>query len=123
MVRALQQNHGGWVECMNEECLRGTRQNATLGTIIGFDEDHDVVVMYPSGNRWTFNAAALTKVTEITTSTLTAASTSNPSTSSSSSQQEYSFSVGSTVKISEDIDYVRQLQKGHGEWADAMTMV
>jgi E3 ubiquitin-protein ligase mind-bomb len=109
---------------MNEECLKGMRQSATIGSIIGFDEDHDVVVMYPSGNRWTFNAAALTKVNNnIITPTTTVASIANPSASLPSSPQEYSFSVGSTVKISEDLDYVRQLQKGHGEWADGMAMV
>jgi len=123
VVRALQRDHGGWVECMNEECLKGMRQSATIGSIIGFDEDHDVVVMYPSGNRWTFNAAALTKVNNnIITPTTTVASIANPSASLPSSPQEYSFSVGSTVKISEDLDYVRQLQKGHGEWADGMAM-
>lgn len=38
------------------ECL------GTTGTVVGIDEDHDVVVAYPSGNRWTFNPAVLTKV-------------------------------------------------------------
>ena len=39
------------------ECLGQT------GRVVGVDEDHDIVVSYPSGNRWTFNPAVLTKVT------------------------------------------------------------
>ena len=37
------------------ECLGQT------GRVVGVDEDHDIVVSYPSGNRWTFNPAVLTK--------------------------------------------------------------
>jgi hypothetical protein len=32
------------------------------GTVVGIDEDHDIVVSYASGNRWTFNPAVLTRV-------------------------------------------------------------
>jgi len=110
---------------MYEECLGGgVRQSASVGSVVGIDEDHDVVVLYPSGNRWTFNAAVLTKIGGISIPTLPAASSSNSAASSSLlSQQEQSIRVGSTVRISGDIDYVRRLQKGHGEWADAMAMV
>ena len=38
------------------ECLGQT------GTVVGIDEDHDIVVSYASGNRWTFNPAVLTKI-------------------------------------------------------------
>ena len=38
------------------ECLGQT------GTVVGIDEDHDIVVSYASGNRWTFNPAVLTRV-------------------------------------------------------------
>ncbi|KOB78892.1 E3 ubiquitin-protein ligase mind-bomb [Operophtera brumata] len=38
------------------ECL------GAAGAVVGIDEDHDIVVTYPSGNRWTFNPAVLTKV-------------------------------------------------------------
>lgn len=118
MVRALQQDHGGWTDGMYEECLGGgVSQNTPIGCVVGVDEDHDVVVLYPSGNKWTFNAAVLTKVLGTVTVTVPGSS------ASSSSSQEFPINVGATVKISEDLEYVRQLQKGHGEWADAMAMV
>ena len=55
IVQTLQQGHGGWSDNMME-CL------GTTGTVVGIDEDHDVVVAYPSGCRWTFNPAVLTKI-------------------------------------------------------------
>ncbi|CAH1644853.1 unnamed protein product [Spodoptera littoralis] len=54
IVQSLQHGHGGWTDGMFE-CL------GTTGTVVGIDEDHDIVVTYPSGNRWTFNPAVLTK--------------------------------------------------------------
>ena len=55
IVQHLQHGHGGWTEGMYE-CL------GQSGSVVGIDEDHDIVVSYPSGNRWTFNPAVLTKV-------------------------------------------------------------
>lgn len=55
IVQSLQHGHGGWTDGMFE-CL------GTTGTVVGIDEDHDIVVSYPSANRWTFNPAVLTKV-------------------------------------------------------------
>ena len=51
----FQHGHGGWTDGMFE-CLGQT------GTVVGIDEDHDIVVSYASGNRWTFNPAVLTKI-------------------------------------------------------------
>lgn len=94
---------------MYKECLK----NASIGTVVDIDEDYDIVVLYPSGNRWTFNSAVLTKVrTPIPIVT-----------NSSSLEHEKSIAVGSIVKISCDIQLVRQLQQGHGEWTDAMELV
>lgn len=130
MVRALQQDHGGWTDGMYEECLGGgVRHNASIGTVVGIDEDHDVVVLYPSGNRWTFNAAVLTNVGGISLPTSPIASSSNSKSNSLSLLErtipalEPSIRLGSTVRISRDLEFVRRLQKGHGEWADAMAMV
>ncbi|XP_060848380.1 uncharacterized protein LOC132927810 isoform X2 [Rhopalosiphum padi] len=101
VVRAMQQDHGGWTDGMYDECLGGgVLENASIG-----------------GNRWTFNAAVLTKV----------AGLGDPVAGSSNSAESTSHDgqiirVGSTVKISNDVEYVRRLQKGHGEWADAMSM-
>lgn len=47
IVQSLQHGHGGWTEGMLE-CL------STTGAIVGIDEDHDIVVSYPSGNRLLF---------------------------------------------------------------------
>ncbi|KAG1650956.1 E3 ubiquitin-protein ligase mind-bomb [Nymphon striatum] len=41
IVQSLQHGHGGWTEGMFE-CL------GTTGSIVGIDEDHDIVVSYPS---------------------------------------------------------------------------
>ncbi|XP_018046771.1 PREDICTED: E3 ubiquitin-protein ligase MIB1 [Atta colombica] len=100
IVQSLQHGHGGWTDGMFE-CL------GTTGTVVGIDEDHDIVVSYPSGNRWTFNPAVLTKV-QIPV----------PVTSSSSDNQ--TFAVGDLVQICHDIEKIKFLQRGHGEWAEAM---
>ena len=34
------------------------------GIITGVDSDHEFEVIYPSGNKWTFNPAVLTRVNE-----------------------------------------------------------
>ena len=48
LVQTLQHGHGGWTDGMFE-CL------GTTGTVVGIDEDHDIVVSYPSGNRYQLN--------------------------------------------------------------------
>lgn len=49
VVQSLQHGHGGWTDGMYE-CL------GTTGNVVGIDEDRDVVVAYPSGNRLVFEA-------------------------------------------------------------------
>ena len=44
IVQSLQHGHGGWTDGMFE-CL------GTTGSVVGIDEDHDIVVAHPSGNR------------------------------------------------------------------------
>ena len=55
IVQTLQHGHGGWTDNMFE-CL------GTTGVVQSLDEDHDVIVTYPSGNRWTLNPALLTRI-------------------------------------------------------------
>jgi hypothetical protein len=55
VVKNLQVGHGGWSSGMMEV------MNA-VGVVRGIDEDHDVVVQYPSRQRWTLNPAILKKV-------------------------------------------------------------
>lgn len=45
IVQSLQHGHGGWTDGMFETLT-------TTGTVCGIDEDHDIVVQYPSGNRF-----------------------------------------------------------------------
>ncbi|KAG8187082.1 hypothetical protein JTE90_016178 [Oedothorax gibbosus] len=104
IVQSLQHRHGGWTDGMFE-CL------GTTGTVVGIDEDSDIVVSYPSGNRWTFNPAVLTKV-----NTAVAASASAAADGGTSQQ----FAVGDLVQICRDLERIKILQRGHGEWAEAM---
>ena len=125
IVQHLQHGHGGWTEGMYE-CL------GQSGSVVGIDEDHDIVVCYPSGNRWTFNPAVLTKVGG---SVLPmgggvpggAGAMSPPSplgggavlpepTQSVHTQ----YNVGDLVQICTDMERMKVLQRGHGEWAEAM---
>lgn len=103
IVQSLQHGHGGWTDGMFE-CL------GTTGTVVGIDEDHDIVVTYPSGNRWTFNPAVLTKVCSGNVST------SQPAVGGGSGV----FAVGDLVQVCADQERVKALQRGHGEWAEAM---
>ncbi len=64
--------------------------------------------------RWTFNPAVLTKA--------------NPSSSSSASGGNEAsvaspFQVGDLVQICSDLERMKALQRGHGEWAEAMLPV
>ncbi|KAK2193980.1 hypothetical protein NP493_4g12025 [Ridgeia piscesae] len=104
IVQSLQHGHGGWTDGMFE-CL------GTTGTVVGIDEDHDIVVSYPSGNRWTFNPAVLTKVNPPSS-----AAVATPSEPSVPPQ----YAVGDLVQICIDMERIKILQKGHGEWAEAM---
>ncbi|XP_075992412.1 E3 ubiquitin-protein ligase mind bomb 1 isoform X2 [Anticarsia gemmatalis] len=103
IVQSLQHGHGGWTDGMFE-CL------GTTGTVVGIDEDHDIVVTYPSGNRWTFNPAVLTKVCSGNLSASTSAS----------GAAGGGFAVGDLVQVCADQERVKALQRGHGEWAEAM---
>ncbi|XP_050526608.1 E3 ubiquitin-protein ligase MIB1-like [Daktulosphaira vitifoliae] len=123
VVQSLQQGHGGWTDGMFE-CLRrtpgslpGEANYLAIGSVVGVDEDHDIVVSYPSGNRWTFNAAVLTKV-----SSGNLASSGAAASSDAASLTPATITVGSTVIVDADLQRVKTLQRGHGEWADAMLM-
>jgi len=101
LVQTLQHGHGGWTDGMFE-CL------GTTGVVVSIDEDHDIVVSYPSGNRWTFNPTIL-RVT-----------ISSPPPSNANVDNQLQFSVGDLVQICSDVERIKILQRGHGEWAEAM---
>ncbi|RWS23532.1 E3 ubiquitin-protein ligase MIB2-like protein [Leptotrombidium deliense] len=66
-----------------------------IGTVHRVTDRGDIRVQFEGcHNRWTFNPDALIKVT--------------------------SYSVGDIVRVIEDANRVKELQKAHGEWIDAM---
>lgn len=109
IVQSLQHGHGGFTDGMFE-CFNN------LGKVVGIDEDHDIVVAYNSTNRWTFNPAVLTKVSSSIANSASGSGSLNTSASTE-------FSVGDIVKICSDVETIKHLQRGHGEWADAMQFV
>uniref|UniRef100_A0A672HXY2 E3 ubiquitin-protein ligase MIB2 n=1 Tax=Salarias fasciatus TaxID=181472 RepID=A0A672HXY2_SALFA len=68
-----------------------------IGTVHRITDRGDVRVQYSNNIRWTFHPGALTKVN--------------------------TFGVGELVRVLEDMDSVKRLQAGHGEWTDSMTPV
>ncbi|XP_054655339.1 E3 ubiquitin-protein ligase MIB2 isoform X1 [Dunckerocampus dactyliophorus] len=68
-----------------------------VGSVHRITDRGDVRVQYSNNIRWTFHPGALTKVN--------------------------TFGVGELVRVLEDIDSVKRLQAGHGEWTDSMAPV
>uniref|UniRef100_A0A8C9X341 E3 ubiquitin-protein ligase MIB2 n=1 Tax=Sander lucioperca TaxID=283035 RepID=A0A8C9X341_SANLU len=68
-----------------------------IGTVHRITDRGDVRVQYSNNIRWTFHPGALTKVN--------------------------TFGVGELVRVLEDIESVKRLQAGHGEWTDSMAPV
>lgn len=126
LVKSLQVNHGGWADGMHEAL-------GTTGTVIGIDEDNDVVVTYPSGRRWTFNPCVLTRLlpsnrvqtggaaTTFTVNLLSDGSipVAGGSTAAGGGSPD-ELQPGDLVQICGDIDRLKVLQERHGEWADGM---
>ncbi|KAM9476073.1 E3 ubiquitin-protein ligase MIB2 isoform 1-T1 [Clarias gariepinus] len=65
-----------------------------IGTVHRITDRGDVRVQYSNNIRWTFHPGALTKVN--------------------------TFAVGELVRVLDDIETVKRLQDGHGEWTDSM---
>jgi E3 ubiquitin-protein ligase mind-bomb len=130
--------------CFVFKCLGST------GTITGIDQDNDVEVTYPSGNKWTFNPAVLTVVgskenpnynhsttpTQLLNNSYTSATTSSSNMNQMNSINlqmndlsrktldfRFKFSVNEFVEICSDLEAIKSLQRGHGEWADDMIPV
>ncbi|XP_047196132.1 E3 ubiquitin-protein ligase MIB2 isoform X6 [Hippoglossus stenolepis] len=68
-----------------------------IGTVHRITDRGDVRVQYSNNIRWTFHPGALTKVN--------------------------TFGVGEQVRVLEDMESVKRLQAGHGEWTDSMAPV
>lgn len=116
IVQSLQQGHGGWTDNMFE-CL------GTTGVVQSLDEDHDIVVVYPSGNRWTLNPALLTKV-ELTPEQQAIMQrqqvASNIARTTTAAAAREDLKVNDMVQICSDLERIKIFQRGHGEWAEAM---
>lgn len=69
-----------------------------MGTVHRVTDKGDIRVQYEGcNNRWTFNPSTLHKVN--------------------------SFAVGDVVTLIADVEKVKELQKGHGEWIEIMRNV
>uniref|UniRef100_A0A3P9IJF0 E3 ubiquitin-protein ligase MIB2 n=2 Tax=Oryzias latipes TaxID=8090 RepID=A0A3P9IJF0_ORYLA len=68
-----------------------------IGTVHRITDRGDVRVQYSNNIRWTFHPGALTKVN--------------------------TFGVGELVRVLDEVETVKRLQAGHGEWTDSMTPV
>ncbi|KAM9751094.1 E3 ubiquitin-protein ligase MIB2 isoform 1-T1 [Menidia menidia] len=68
-----------------------------IGTVHRITDRGDVRVQYGNNIRWTFHPGALTKVN--------------------------TFGVGELVRVLDEIETVKRLQAGHGEWTDSMSPV
>uniref|UniRef100_A0A8C8H2L7 E3 ubiquitin-protein ligase MIB2 n=1 Tax=Oncorhynchus tshawytscha TaxID=74940 RepID=A0A8C8H2L7_ONCTS len=101
-------NQGDKVKCLLEvDILRQMQEGhggwnpkmseytCRIGMVHRITDRGDVRVQYSNNIRWTFHPGALTKVN--------------------------TFGVGELVRVLEDIDNVKRLQAGHGEWTDSMT--
>ncbi|XP_041712140.1 E3 ubiquitin-protein ligase MIB2 isoform X1 [Coregonus clupeaformis] len=100
-------NQGDKVKCLLEvDILRQMQEGhggwnpkmaeyiCKIGMVHRITDRGDVRVQYSNNIRWTFHPGALTKVN--------------------------TFGVGELVRVLEDIDSVKRLQAGHGEWTDSM---
>ncbi|XP_078609958.1 uncharacterized protein LOC144881098 isoform X2 [Branchiostoma floridae x Branchiostoma japonicum] len=91
-LQLLQRGHGGFTLPMLE-CV------STEGTVEGVDQDGDIVVRYPSGNRFCLNPDALTKV---------------------GGDDSTALRTGDWVRVSDDHGRVQRQQAGHGGWNNDM---
>ncbi|KAL3861794.1 hypothetical protein ACJMK2_007813 [Sinanodonta woodiana] len=92
ILKIMQEGHGGWNPRMSEFVGK-------IGTVHRITERGDVRVQYDGcSNRWTFHPGALTKV----------------------NNKVQKFTVGDTVRLSDNIHTMKELQKNHGEWNDNM---
>ncbi|XP_070467256.1 E3 ubiquitin-protein ligase MIB2 isoform X2 [Equus przewalskii] len=95
--------HGDKVKCLlDPDILREMQEGhggwnprmAETGTVHRITDCGDVRVQFSHETRWTFHPGALTK--------------------------HNSFWVGDVVRVIDDLDTVKRLQAGHGEWTDDM---
>ncbi|KAJ1074357.1 hypothetical protein K5549_001052 [Capra hircus] len=91
VLREMQEGHGGWNPRMAKVRCPTCGQT---GTVHRITDRGDVRVQFSHETRWTFHPGALTK--------------------------QNSCLVGEVVRVIDDLDTVKRLQAGHGEWTDDM---
>jgi FtsZ-binding cell division protein ZapB len=91
--RQCQEGHGGWNQKMSD--LIGK-----IGTVHRVTEKSDIRVQYEGNtdNRWTICPSALTKI-------------------------ECNYMIGDYVRMNNDEETVKLLQKDHGEWSDSLKLI
>jgi E3 ubiquitin-protein ligase mind-bomb len=101
------------------KCLGAT------GIVTGIDQDSDIEVTYSSGNKWTFNPAVLTVAnsTASTTNTDSLESRLHQIKIDSTCSTDKEFSINDLVEVTSNLEQIKVLQSGHGEWAEAMLPV
>jgi E3 ubiquitin-protein ligase mind-bomb len=98
----------------------------STGVISGIDQDSDIEVTYPSGNKWTFNPAVLTVVNSTASSNTNIDSLQSRLCQikiDSSNSADHAFNLNDFVEITSSLEQIKVLQNGHGEWAEAMLPV
>lgn len=82
-------------------------------------------VVFSSSFRWTFNPAVLTRINHAPVASASAAATcvSSAGASGGAEAAAQHFAVGDLVQICSDLERIKILQRGHGEWAEAMAPV
>eukprot|EP00731_Ephydatia_muelleri_P025552 Em0017g635a len=136
-VQELQKGHGGWNDDM--DAILGKQGKVKLLLPNG-----DIYIDF-GGNKWSLNPLCLTSASQssgagerkgsssdergdmllqlLLAAAAAAAAESHSEKSSSETDSEKStkkLAVGDSVRILDDIDRVRELQSGHGEWVDSM---
>lgn len=96
-LERLCDGHGGY----NPKMGTFIGKTGVIRRVLGSAHEHDVMVRFDESDRdWRFNTAALKK-------------TSGPS---------FTPKLGQVVRLIKEIDQVKKLQVGHGNWVDDMTL-
>lgn len=93
-----------------------------IGTVHRITDRGDVRVQYSNNIRWTFHPGALTKV-QNDQRTLLSFQLQNGFRLDPCLCQVNTFGVGELVQVLDEMETVKRLQAGHGEWTDSMTPV
>ncbi|XP_054517731.1 E3 ubiquitin-protein ligase MIB2 isoform X1 [Pan troglodytes] len=108
VLREMQEGHGGWNPRMAEFI-------GQTGTVHRITDRGDVRVQFNHETRWTFHPGALTKDTR-----KAGQLRGREGGSWAKMLLHHSFWVGDVVRVIGDLDTVKRLQAGHGEWTDDM---